>query len=297
MATVTLNLIQYHSAAKPFATGDFVTIEDTGFSFADLSVADLAALYANNVDAIDARDNALQLSARQYEALGPVALTSGDLIGLCDWSVALNAGTIEQIAGLAVKGIDYIDSFDGKLTLTTAQYAALGSLPVAFGDSLHINGTSAGERIVGRASNDVLKGLNGRDVLKGDFGNDRLFGGAGKDYLTGGAGNDAFAFNTKPSKALNLDRIMDFNVRSDSVYLDNAVFKKVGRGSENHPGKLNKEFFITGTSAREADDHLIYNKQKGILFYDADGSGAGKAVEVALLSKHLKMTYHDFFVI
>src|SRR5687768_12267532 len=126
-----------------------------------MSVAALSALHTNNVDAINASDDALRFSAGQYEALGPVALTSGDWVGLCDWSVALNAGTIEEIGGLAAKGIDYIDSFDGKLTFTTAQYAALESLPLAPEDSLHINGTSAGERIVGRASNDTLRGFNG----------------------------------------------------------------------------------------------------------------------------------------
>jgi hypothetical protein len=81
------------------------------------------------------------------------------------------------------------------------------------------------------------------------------------------------------------------------VYLDNAVFKKIGRGSETKPGKLNKEFFVTGSKAQEADDYLIYNKSKGILYYDADGSGQGNAVEICSLSKHLKMTYRDFFVI
>ena len=34
-----------------------------------------------------------------------------------------------------------------------------------------------------------------------------------------------------------------------------------------------------GEKARDADDFVIYSKTKGILYYDADGSGSGKAVE------------------
>jgi 16S rRNA U516 pseudouridylate synthase RsuA-like enzyme len=60
---------------------------------------------------------------------------------------------------------------------------------------------------------------------------------------------------------------------------------------------LNKEFFVTGTKAREKDDYLIYNKKTGVLSYDADGSGSKEAVEFAQLSKNLKLTYKDFFVI
>ncbi|MGO4571141.1 hypothetical protein [Microvirga sp. 2TAF3] len=43
--------------------------------------------------------------------------------------------------------------------------------------------------------------------------------------------------------------------------------------------------------------YLICDAKKGVLYYDADGSGKGKAVEIATLKKGLKMTYADFFVI
>jgi serralysin len=101
----------------------------------------------------------------------------------------------------------------------------------------------------------------------------------------------------KLNKKLNLDKITDFSVKDDSVYLDNAIFKTIGKGTETKPGTLNKEFFIVGSKAQEADHYLIYNKTKGILYYDLDGSGPRSAVEFAVLSKHLKMTYHDFFII
>jgi hypothetical protein len=34
-----------------------------------------------------------------------------------------------------------------------------------------------------------------------------------------------------------------------------------------------------------------------VLYYDADGSGSGAAVQFATLKKNLKMTYKDLFII
>ncbi|MCB8819118.1 hypothetical protein [Microvirga rosea] len=155
----------------------------------------------------------------------------------------------------------------------------------------------ARELTAGSPGDDVFKAGKYNDVLGGGFGNDVLWGGAGKDTLTGGKGKDVFVFNTKLNKKTNLDKIKDFNVKDDTIWLDNAIFKKLGKGSELKPGKLNKAFFSIGDHAKDKNDYLIYDNKKGVLFYDADGSGAGKAMEIATLSKKLKMTYKDFFVI
>jgi len=144
----------------------------------------------------------------------------------------------------------------------------------------------------------VLRGSSRGDRLVGQNGNDRLYGKAGKDVLTGAAGADIFVFDTRPNKKTNLDTIRDYSVAADTIWLDNKVFKKLGKkGTELSPVKLNKKFFKVADKARDKDDYLIYNKKKGILSYDADGSGAGKAVEIAKLSKNLKLTADDFFVI
>ncbi|WP_230532752.1 hypothetical protein [Microvirga roseola] len=69
------------------------------------------------------------------------------------------------------------------------------------------------------------------------------------------------------------------------------------KGSEAKPSKLNKKFFISGEKAKDKNDYLIYNKKKGALYCDADGSGSKKAVEIASLSKKLGLKYNDFNVI
>ena len=60
---------------------------------------------------------------------------------------------------------------------------------------------------------------------------------------------------------------------------------------------MNKAFFTIGAKAKDANDYLVYNKSKGVLYYDIDGSGGKAAVEIATLKKNLKMTYKDFFII
>lgn len=142
-----------------------------------------------------------------------------------------------------------------------------------------------------------LSGNSLANTITGNGGANRIGGGYGKDTLKGGAGKDTFVFNTKLSKAGNLDKIVDFSVPYDSIQLDNATFKKLGKGTSAKPGKLNAKFFKLSTQRQDKDDYLIYNKATGILSYDADGSGSGKAIEIAILSKKLKLTYADFFVI
>ncbi|MEE1658135.1 Ig-like domain-containing protein [Microvirga sp. CF3062] len=145
------------------------------------------------------------------------------------------------------------------------------------------------ERIIGSSSADILRGGSGRDAL---------WGGLGNDQLTGGSGKDIFVFDSKANKSTNKDKIVDFNVKDDSLWLDNMVFTKIGKfGSKMKPVQLKKDFFVAGSAAKDKNDYLIYDSKKGMLSYDADGSGKGKAVEIATLSKKLAMTYKDFFVI
>ncbi len=72
---------------------------------------------------------------------------------------------------------------------------------------------------------------------------------------------------------------------------------KLGKkGSEIKPVKVNKKFFSLD-KAKDKNDYLVYVKKTGKLLYDADGSGSKAAIEIATLSKKLKMTYNAFFVV
>ncbi|KFG69742.1 calcium-binding protein [Microvirga sp. BSC39] len=144
---------------------------------------------------------------------------------------------------------------------------------------------------------DVLIGDGGRDVIWGLGGNDILYGKGGKDMLAGFGGKDTFVFDTKPSTA-SMDTISDFSTKYDSIWLDNKVFKKLGKaGTKDKPVALKKGYFTVGDKAKDANDYVVYDKKKGVLLYDADGSGAGAAVEIASLRIKASLTYKDFFVI
>jgi len=181
-------------------------------------------------------------------------------------------------------GVEYVRFNDGVFAITSL-------VPNT------IFGTSGKDHLYGSGRNEVFYGGSGNDVILANGGSDRIFGSLGNDTLTGGKHPDYFVFDTKPSKS-NVDKITDFSVRDDTIWLDNKVFTKLGsKGTVHDPAKLAKDYFTIGSRAKDKNDYVIYDNKKGVLYYDADGSGKGKAVEVATLSKNLKMTYADFFVV
>ncbi|NIX75885.1 PD40 domain-containing protein [Microvirga terricola] len=153
------------------------------------------------------------------------------------------------------------------------------------------------ENLTGKGSASLtLKGNGLTNVIKGGAGNDKLYGGGGKDVLSGGAGKDYFVFDTKAKTSFA--RITDFSVRDDTIWLDNKFYTKLGKkGTPTKPQKFSAEMFWIGDKAHDATDRVIYNNRTGSLYYDGDGDGPGAAVKLATLSKGLKMTYKDFFVI
>ncbi len=153
-------------------------------------------------------------------------------------------------------------------------------------------GEGGDDKLYGGDGIDTLYGGKGNDILKGDAGNDVLFGEAGNDKLYGGTGSDAFVFNKKANKKTDFDRIYDFKSGEDKIFLENSVFKKLGKlGTFDAPAQLNLSMFGTN-KAKDKNDHLVY--KSGVLYYDADGSGKGAAVEIVKL-KGLKVS--DIFVI
>jgi Ca2+-binding RTX toxin-like protein len=139
-----------------------------------------------------------------------------------------------------------------------------------------------------------LTGNSLKNLIVGNGANNRLNGGIGSDNLKGGLGMDTFIFKSRLS-SLNVDRIRDFAAPDDTIQLDNAIFKKLGSASS--PKKLNKAFFTTSSKAKDRNDYIVYDKTKGYLYYDADGSGKGAAILFAKVSTNLKMTFEDFYVI
>ncbi|WP_230532830.1 calcium-binding protein [Microvirga roseola] len=168
--------------------------------------------------------------------------------------------------------------------------------------SIDLTGNTRDNRLYGNSGSNELYASSGKDKVYGNSGNDKLWGGKGNDYLKGGSGRDTFVFDTKlysakTNKKKNLDKVADFSSKYDTLWLDNKYFKKIGSGSERKPKKLKEKYFELGTEADDRNDHLIYDKKKGKLYYDADGSGSKDAVQFAQFKKGTILKYSDFYLI
>jgi Ca2+-binding RTX toxin-like protein len=125
------------------------------------------------------------------------------------------------------------------------------------------------EKLYGNGGNDVLSGNGGYDRIAGGAGNDRIFGGAGHDALRGGANADTFIYKSAVEGG---DTIFDFSA-GDRFQFKAIAFK---------PGNFVSH--AADHTALHASDHFIFNRVDDTLWYDADGSGAGKAVLIADLN-------------
>jgi Ca2+-binding RTX toxin-like protein len=143
----------------------------------------------------------------------------------------------------------------------------------------------------------VLTGNALANSLTGNAGANKIYGKAGNDVLAGGAGKDMFVFDTRLNKSSNVDRILDFKSSDDSLWLDNAVFTKLGKGTPGKPVKFKAGMFHEGKKAHDKDDRIVYDKKTGALYYDQDGTGSKAQVKFATITNKAKLYYHDFFVI
>jgi Ca2+-binding RTX toxin-like protein len=155
-------------------------------------------------------------------------------------------------------------------------------------------GTNAGNVLIGNELNNTVFGYGDNDKLYGGAGVDKLYGGLGIDVLVGGTHKDFFVFDTKPNRLTNRDVITDFRVIDDTIWLNNAAYTKVGAN-----GALKAGAFYTNLTgkAHDRDDRVIYEKDTGKLFYDADGTGPLAGVHFATVAKNLSLTHKDFHII
>ncbi|NBJ11494.1 hypothetical protein [Microvirga arsenatis] len=319
----------YDFSALTLSGIEAITVSDAGptsLVFDDKATALLTRAAAQNITLVLVED-VFTLAERQKlydqgfrevtDVVGTHVLQRPDA-SLARNSVQENAGTGTVVGDFSVVDpniedgftLDLVDSAGGRFAISGNRLVVANGAPIdheaATSHTVVVRITDQGGLAVDKAftvsvSNipvETLMGSAGADRLTGGTSKDVLYGGLGKDTLTGGAGEDAFVFDTKPNARSNRDTISDFSVKDDAIWLDNAVFAKLGKaGSVDKPAALKSSLFATGSKAKDKDDHLIYDKAKGVLLYDADGSGKGKAVEIATLSKGLALKASDFFVI
>jgi Ca2+-binding RTX toxin-like protein len=158
-----------------------------------------------------------------------------------------------------------------------------------FTNILGVYGSSFNDTIVGNNSGDHLYGAAGADKIMGGSGNDSITGGAGADVLTGGLGADQFVYNS-PSEGG--DTITDFShAQGDRIVISHAGFG----GGLSASGSLNANELVVGSNPAPniAAGQFLFNTSTSALSWDADGTGAGAAVNIATLTGVTTLTAAD----
>jgi len=162
--------------------------------------------------------------------------------------------------------IDYVQP-DGGYYLTTAeinQIVAGGSTGGEY-DQV-IEGTAAGEQLVGSSGKDLIKGLAGDDQLFGMSGDDTLQGGEGDDYLSGGNGSGAGSGDDRLEGGAGADTLVGedgVNTLIGGAGNDNYVYGGGQDTIDNTGGGTDGVFFNNGIAAgdlafyRDGDDLVI----------------------------------------
>ena len=169
---LSLSLAQFQAlGAVELTDADAVTLTGTGATLAGLSAVDIATLDNRGIDRLDATDNVLALSVAQYQALGRVVLTATDLVTLADTGAALGGLSAGQIRDLATAGVDRLDAIDNALSLSVAQYKALGTVALTAADTVTLRDSGGGLADLSAAE---IAALAGKGVDRLDASNDRL---------------------------------------------------------------------------------------------------------------------------
>lgn len=198
----------------------------------------------------------------------------------------IGRGGEDVLIGGAGDDIYHVNSYGDRVVEATGG----GNDSILASVSIDLTGTQVeNARLVGRFGLD-LTGSAAANVLTGNAGDNVIRGFGGDDVLTGGAGRDSFGFDGAPGIG-NVDRITDFSVADDSIHLAQAAFGAIT------PGPLSAGAFVLGRVAMDAEDRILYDAASGDLFYDADGSGSGAAVQFAVLAPGLALTSADVLVV
>jgi Ca2+-binding RTX toxin-like protein len=273
-----------YSAATQIVEGstqgaDDRVMSNVSFSLgADVHVEQLTTTNASGKGAIDLTGNALsqEITGNAGENTlkdgGGVADVLRGMTG-DDTYIVYAAGT--QIIETAAQGAD-------DKVLTNVDFVLEAGVHVE-----HLATTSgAGKAIIDLTGNEIAQDITGNATTN------RIDGKGGLDILSGLGGKDTFVFSSALG-ATNIDTVADFSAAADTIELENAVFTKLAA-----TGALANGYFranATGT-AQDANDHIVYETDTGKLFYDADGNGAGAAIQFAELTGNPAITAADFVV-
>jgi predicted outer membrane repeat protein len=168
----------------------------------------------------------------------------------------------------------------------------LGALQKANG--LYAYSTSGGRganvgiaaSVAGTAETKAAIAPTSRDRMTGNT-DKALVGKNTSDALTGDG--DRFVFKTLKDSPLSIN---NFDPAEDSFSISAAGFD----GGLKANTVLAPSQFVYGPEARDASDRIIYQKSKGIVFFDSDGTGADLKIQIATLNNLPTLTNADISI-
>jgi Ca2+-binding RTX toxin-like protein len=274
---------------------DVYYVDVAGTQIAEAAGGGADIVYASLGYTLGANVEVETLSTNSYGSTQAINLTGNafgqTLIGNAGANILHGGGGADTLIGLGGNDVYYVDVAGTQVSEAAGAgadtvYSSIG-YTLAAGcevETLSTNnyGATAAIGLTGNAFGQALVGNAGANFLDG---------GAGADTLYGLGGADDFAFTTALG-ATNVDYLADFSATDDTIRLGGAVFTAIGA-----PGALNANAFHAGAAAHDADDRILYDAATGQVFYDADGNGAGAAVQFATLAGAPALTAADFVVI
>ncbi len=204
------------------------------------------------------------------------------------------AGGADSMAGRGGDDIYYVDNagdtitelFGGGIDTVMASIdfvlsKEVENLTLTGAGNINGTGNTMSNILIGNDGDNTLSGASSKDktidVLNGGLGNDTLYGGKSK--------GDIFVFDTALGSG-NIDTLADF--KKDFIALDAEIFTSLSAGA------LNSDNFLSGNAAIDNDDFIIHDQATGMLYYDADGSGAIEKIAFAIVSG--KLAASDFTI-
>lgn len=158
-------------------------------------------------------------------------------------------------------------------------------------NGLRFEGNADSQKFIGTTKADVFVGNGGNDTLTGGGGADKFVFGQVHEMVVTGAATAPQSYVDTAFNLTGVDTITDFVHNTDKMELHLDQYANLV-GFNSSMLRVN----ATGTAA-DANDYLVFNTTSKMLSYDADGNGAGAAVNIAVLTGVTTFTASDVVVV
>ena len=146
-------------------------------------------------------------------------------------------------------------------------------------NGLRFEGNADDNTFIGTTQDDVFVSNSGDDVLTGGAGADTFVFGKVHEQVVTGDDDEVQTYVDTAFELSGIDFITDFMSGLDKIALNTDMFSSLTVGGFS-AGNL---VVGSGATAGDVDDYILFDTSTFALSYDADGSGAGAAIQFATL--------------